>query len=89
MGETKLHSYKVGMGSDTKLVRAQSPAAAALYYGLFCVDTNNPFMTVVYEVDGEPYQGKNDWLILNPTESDLLRIIEPIADQIRSAELVS
>lgn len=63
----ELHIYKVGMGSNTRLVEAPSPAAAAVYYGMELVNTNNPFMTAVYEEDGVAWEGDSWWL--NPFPS--------------------
>ena len=82
------HIYEVGMVSDVRKIKAQSAAAAALFYGVFCVRTNNPFMAVVYTEDGVQWEGDSYWVTLNPTEAHLEKVMTPLVDQIKAAELV-
>lgn len=83
------HIYEVGMVSDVRKIKAQSAAAAALFYGLFCVETNNPFMTVVYTEDGAEWEGDSYWVTLTPTTAHLENVVTPLVEQIKAAELLT
>ena len=81
--------YEVGMGSDKRKVEASSAAAAALYYGIMLVRTNNPFMTAVYTEDGQEYTGEKFWMNLVLSEEFIVETFERIGlENIRQARLV-
>lgn len=83
-----LSVFKVGMGSDTALIEAPSAQSAAIYYALEVVYTNNPFMAVVYEQDGKPFEGEHSWLNLTPTEEFARAIGRAIKDEIPLCRVV-
>lgn len=64
--EKTLHIYEVGMGSDLRKIQAPNAGAAAMYYSIACVETNNPFMAAVYTEDGEKFTGESSWLNIQP-----------------------
>lgn len=67
-----IHIYEVGMMSNKLTIAAPDAGSAALYYGLFCVNTNNPFMTAVYTEDGATWPPDQSWWInLTPDEAFL------------------
>lgn len=57
-----LHTYKVGIMSTVRRVQAPSPLAAAVFYGLH-TNGNMTFGAVVYEEDGQAYEGPAPWLM--------------------------
>jgi hypothetical protein len=72
------HLYEVGMGSDKQTIEAPSAGAAAMYYALRLVNTNNPFMAVVYSEDGKPFEGERFWLSLTPDEAHVKMVAERV-----------
>ena len=80
--------YKVGMGSDVAFIQAESALAAAMHYGLFCINTNNPFLVVCYEEDGQPYLGAKDWMSFSPDEAHVERIFAPNVEAIQAARVI-
>lgn len=85
---SEFHIYEVGIVSSRRKIRAQSPAAAALYYGLFCIQTNNPFTAVVFTEDGQEWKGDHFWLNFAPDVAFANKILPPLATQIRAASVV-
>lgn len=53
-----MNIFKVGIMSDTKLIKAPNALAAAVFYGVAGTNGNTQFMAVVYEQDGKPYKGE-------------------------------
>lgn len=77
-----LHNYKVGIMSSVALVEAPSPLAAAVYFGIQ-TDGNAQLGAVVYEVDGERYEGEQQnlrWLFgsASPTKAELATLTEEL-----------
>lgn len=58
--------YKVGMMTQVCEVEAPNAALAAMYYGLYLANTNNPFVAVVYEEDGQEWDGEPWWISIRP-----------------------
>lgn len=86
---SKTHIYEVGMGSDKRRIESVSAGAAAIFYGTFCVNTNNPFMAIVYTVDGEPYADKSWWMKLKPDQAHLDFVMSRISrEDIQSTRLL-
>jgi len=91
---TETHDYKVGMGSGVEYIRAPNATAAAIFYGVTCVNTNNPCAAAVYEMDGEPYEGESPWLGWafggeSPTDEELEAIKKDLDKcQLLTVELV-
>lgn len=81
--------YEVGMGSDRRTIEAPSAGAAAMYYGIFLVTTNNPFLVAVYTVDGQKYDGEQWWMNFNPTEEFVHQTFDTIGiDNIKNAKVI-
>lgn len=83
-----LHLYEVGMVSDKKTVRAPSAGAAAMYYALELVETDHLFMTAVYTVDGEPFEGEQWWMKLAPDDEHATLVGKRIAHEFKFCRLV-
>ncbi len=71
-----MHVYKVGMGSSARLVEGPSAAAAAMFYGVNLISTNNPFAVVCYEEDGQPWQGDSFWISFNPSGDHVTMVLQ-------------
>ena len=71
------HIYLVGMGTNRLKIKAQSAAAASMYFSLRCVTTNNPFMAVVYTEDGQPWEGDRYWLKLSFDDDHVSKVMTP------------
>lgn len=84
-----MHIYEVGMGSDRQRVQAPSAGAAALYYGLYCVNTNNPFMAAVYTEDGQAFDGEMWWMNLMPDSKFAIEVFDRIGDELRLCTLLT
>ena len=67
--ESALHVYEVGVMSEVAHIKAPSAGAAAMYFGLYLIRTNNPFMAVCYSEDGKPWNGDSFWVHPNPDEA--------------------
>lgn len=64
-----LNTYEVGMGTDKQTIKAPSAGAAAMYYSCNLINTNNPFMAMVYTENGEEWKGESFWINPFPDEA--------------------
>lgn len=80
--------FEVGMGTDQCRILAPSAGAAAMYYGLVLVNTNNPFMAAVYTEDGKPFEGDAFWLNFNPTEEHVKSVADRVKDDLPKCHLL-
>lgn len=87
--QPEFHIYEVGMGSEKRKIKAVSAAAAALHYGVYLANTNNPLMVAVYTEDDQPFTGEKWWMSLNPTPEFLESVLKRItAEAIKSSEVI-
>lgn len=83
-----MNVYEVGMVSDKQKIEAPSAGAAAMYYGLFCVNTNNPFMVAVYTENGKEWEGEAFWMSFNPDEAHIEMVAKKVAAQLGNCRIV-
>lgn len=83
-----MNIYEVGMGSDKQQIEAPSAVAAAVYYGLYCVKTNNPLMAAVYTENGNKWNGESFWMKLNPDEAHVEMVAEKVAKQLKECRVI-
>lgn len=82
------HIYEVGMGSSKAAVEAPAAAAAAIWYGINCINTNNPFMVVCYTRDGEAFTGSRWWIAVMPTVDHVKLVAGRVTNQLDHCRLV-
>lgn len=80
--------YEVGMGSDKQTVEAPSAGAAAIYYGLNLVDSNNPFMAAVYTEDGHEFTGESYWISIRPDEAHMKMVAEKVKGELADCRVI-
>lgn len=80
--------YNVGIGSGTCLIEAPSPVSAAMFYGLECVHTNNPFIAVIYEEDGVSWSGNMWWITFRPSYDHAMKVFGLCAEDLKRCRLV-
>lgn len=83
-----LHVYEVGMGTVVRKVEGPSAGAAAVYFGLNLINTNNPLAAVVYSEDGQPWVGDPYWLDFAPSTEHMKMVAERVRDELKLCHVV-
>ena len=85
---TKSHIYQVGIQPDITLIEAPNAASAAIYYGMYIANTNNPFAAHIYTKDGLPWHGEHYWLSWSLDQADVALLLRHLKSKIAQCRLL-
>jgi hypothetical protein len=76
-----MHTYEVGMGSDIVTIKAPTAGVAAMFYSIHLINTNNPFMAIVYKQDDQPYEGGHWWVNVFADENHVKMVVDRLLQE--------